>query len=387
MKKRGRLPASASAPSRTTPWTSLDQRNHGHGRTNGQSGGFQKPSSPAASPQSSTGGHDIPAYRSYPHSSFMSLAPEKGQTPPGAAQTMSQNGHRHRHSDTLSTHGTDYSPHDVKRLPSLTQDGLQPHRNGPNPGRPHSRPPVGSPHAAATDVNVAVDSDAPVSDASADHLSPGNRGGTGMSQVVDGIKEPSRLGTGHEQPRQPFGATPTPEGYVQDGSQKAPTDDCHYKFLYPVLPYIRNIIPASVACDLLDIFLTDPGSSLFRGSSPYILTRIFRRRSITHPTHPRVTTPALLATILWCVAQTADVMLLHVPGSRAKIVNELYDVATSLVSERDPDGWRRIHGRCSSVTQLISVLTAMSRWLALRERDSASSIGDPHIYASDDGSK
>ncbi|EHK42142.1 hypothetical protein TRIATDRAFT_229644 [Trichoderma atroviride IMI 206040] len=129
-----------------------------------------------------------------------------------------------------------------------------------------------------------------------------------------------------------------------DFFHKAPNDDCWYKFLEPILPYIRNIIPASVACDLLEIFLTDPGSSLFRVASPYILTRVFRKKSIMHPTNPRYTTPALLATILWCVAQTADVMMLHVPGTRAKIVNDLYDLATSLISERDPDRWRRIHG-------------------------------------------
>lgn len=138
------------------------------------------------------------------------------------------------------------------------------------------------------------------------------------------------------------------EAYSQDGYSRGKTDDCQYKFLQPVLPYIRHIISSSVACELLDIFLTDPGSSLFRGASPYILTRIFRKKSILHPTNPRNTTPALLATILWCVAQTADVMVLHVPGTRARIVNELYNVATALVSERDPDRWRRIHGGLSA---------------------------------------
>lgn len=105
---------------------------------------------------------------------------------------------------------------------------------------------------------------------------------------------------------------------LSDVLQCAPTDECCYRFLDPVLPYLRRIIPASVACELLDIFLTDPGSSLFRGASPYILTRIFRKKGITHSASPRRATSALLATILWCVAQTADVMLLHVPGTRAR---------------------------------------------------------------------
>ncbi|KAJ6436844.1 transcriptional activator xlnR [Purpureocillium lavendulum] len=76
--------------------------------------------------------------------------------------------------------------------------------------------------------------------------------------------------------------------------QKAATDNCCYKFLEPVLPYVCDIVPASVACELLGIFMTDPGSSLFCGASPYILTRIFRKKTgglraeneIPHPNIP-----------------------------------------------------------------------------------------------------
>lgn len=133
---------------------------------------------------------------------------------------------------------------------------------------------------------------------------------------------------------------------------RAPSADCRYSCLAPVLPYLGNIIPASVACDLLDVYLTEPGSSLFRCASPYILTRIFRKRSLLHSTRPRPTTPALLATMLWCAAQTADIVLLHVPGSRSKITNALYELSTSLISERDPDRWRRIHGECGVAYQI-----------------------------------
>lgn len=164
-----------------------------------------------------------------------------------------------------------------------------------------------------------------------------------------------------ERIRDSFSTAPTdPDGRIptHDFLNKAPTEECCIRFLEPVLPYLRTIISASVACDLLNVFLTDPGSSVFRVASPYILTRIYRRKSITHPTNPRPTTPALLATILWCVAQTADVMLLHVPGFRSKICNELYDLATSLIAERDPDRWRRIPGECNLRPPLITSITA-----------------------------
>lgn len=116
-----------------------------------------------------------------------------------------------------------------------------------------------------------------------------------------------------------FRDEPVPEiKRVQNSLYKAPSADCRYRCLDPVLPYLRDIIPASVACDLLDVYLTEPGSSLFRCASPYIITRIFRQKSLLDPTNPRQTTPALLATMLWCSAKTADIVLLHVPGSRVR---------------------------------------------------------------------
>ncbi|ATY65273.1 transcriptional activator xlnR [Cordyceps militaris] len=197
------------------------------------------------------------------------------------------------------------------------------------------------PHLAS--LMAAESPEALASDESAGYPSPAN-GLTPNEYGTTHQRYPPRPSTSSHRHRESFGGASVAETSSHDYGTKAPTEDCSYKFLHPVLRYIRNIIPASVACDLLEIFLTDPGSSLFHGASPYILTRIFRKQSILHPTHPRPTTPALLATILWCVAQTADVMILHVPGTRAKIVNELYELATSLVSARDPDRWRRIHG-------------------------------------------
>ncbi|OIW30913.1 hypothetical protein CONLIGDRAFT_630818 [Coniochaeta ligniaria NRRL 30616] len=164
---------------------------------------------------------------------------------------------------------------------------------------------------------------------------PHHRGSFGAS-MVQGRGRGSFSTNGRE------GSIPELHGF--NSLYKAPSSDCRYRLLDPVLPYLRDIIPASVAADLLDVYLTEPGSSLFRCASPYILTRIFRKKSMLHDTHPRHTTPALLATMLWCAAQTADIVLLHVPGSRAKITNALYDLATSLISERDPDRWRRAHG-------------------------------------------
>jgi len=186
------------------------------------------------------------------------------------------------------------------------------------------------------------------SDSSAGYPSPAN-GILGQQPGANHLgHEPMDTGGINPRDRGSFSTTghegSLPEMQRMNSLYKAPSSECRYRFLDPVLPYIRDIIPASVAADLLDVYLTEPGSSLFRCASPYILTRVFRKKSVLHPTNPRPTTPALLATLLWCAAQTADIVLLHVPGSRSKIANALYNLATFLVSERDPDRWRRIHG-------------------------------------------
>lgn len=121
--------------------------------------------------------------------------------------------------------------------------------------------------------------------------------------------------------------------------------ECRYPCLYPLLPFFGDRLPAPLACDLFDVYLVDPGTSLFRRGSPFIMTRIFRKKALLHPTNPRQTSPALLATILWCCAQTADLPSLLVPGFRSKLTDFLYELAGSLVNYRDLDRWRRIPGR------------------------------------------
>ena len=155
-------------------------------------------------------------------------------------------------------------------------------------------------------------------------------------------------------------------------SPSAHFSECRYRCLEPLLPFIGRSFPVSVACDLFDVFLLDPGASLWRFSSPFILTRVFRRKSLLGP-NPRLTSPALLATILWCCAQTADISVLLVPGSRSKLTNALYELATYLISRRDPDRWRRIHGidGPSSAPQQRAVADELDRRFASRVRPGA----------------
>ncbi|KHN98382.1 transcriptional activator xlnR [Metarhizium album ARSEF 1941] len=275
----------------------------------------------------------------------MSVRADQRSNSPAANNLSIDNHPLGTRAGTVISHGT-RSPDKRRRIStpmsvtSLIQSGL--HKSAAS-DPPAFRPPAGSSAATFSD-NHAADSEALISDDSVGYPSPANFSRAHQYRRTYPHRASFRSTASTDGFRESFSIATVVNGSSPDLLQRAPTEDCCYRFLDPVLPYIRNILPASVACELLDIFLTDPGSSLFRGASPYILTRIFRKKSVLHPTNPRYATPALLATILWCVAQTADVMLLHVPGTRAKVVNDLYDLAISLISERDPDRWRRIHG-------------------------------------------
>lgn len=222
---------------------------------------------------------------------------------------------------------------------------------GPTMDSPVLQRPYESPSHISAATGRTSEVEAMVSDESIGYPSPTGSGlPPNHASSIRSHSSFSNHGVSLQQNRRPFSTSMGPEGSIPDTQgaynslYRAPSADCRYRCLEPVLPYLRDIIPASVACDLLDVYLTEPGSSLFRCASPYIITRIFRKKSLLHPINPRRTTPALLATMLWCSAQTADIVLLHVPGSRAKICNALYDLATALISDRDPDRWRRMHG-------------------------------------------
>ncbi|KFA63105.1 hypothetical protein S40285_05910 [Stachybotrys chlorohalonatus IBT 40285] len=322
VKKRGRLPGSVSLNTQVKQWTSTAKA-QGQSSRNDVSVGSPAFASPevtldtnAQFPVLTPGAVDA-ATRSSTKSVDGSTGPDDSR-------------HQHRAHPHLPPISSTALPPPPGRFPS-SHDARLPRRR------------TASLAATAMDIGMG-DSDVFASDESAGQPSPMN--GNALHDLGGLRRSRPSFRSVIATDRGSFSTnmTTAPDAFAPDFLQKAPTEDCCYRFLDPVLPYIRNIVPASVACEMLDIFLTDPGSSLFRGASPYILTRIFRKQSITHPSNPRRTTPALLAAILWCVAQTADIMLLHVPGSRAKIVNDLYDLATSLIAERDPDRWRRIHG-------------------------------------------
>src|SRR5690554_2460126 len=105
-----------------------------------------------------------------------------------------------------------------------------------------------------------------------------------------------------------------------------------YPVLTPLMPHIASIIPATIACELLDLYFTNPSTSFFQPASPYVLTHIFRRMWFLHPTNPRPTSPALLCAMLWVAAQTCDSpFLTATPTARGRVCQKLLELCISLL--------------------------------------------------------
>ena len=128
-------------------------------------------------------------------------------------------------------------------------------------------------------------------------------------------------------------------------SHLTPTADsgCRFPVLNPLLPYIKSIICTKDACDLLDLYFTEPSTSLFECASPYVLTQIFRKGSFLRSIEPRTTSPSLLAAMLWATAQTSDAKIFKADAfARPRICDQLYRVCTNFLSaaEHETEGWK-----------------------------------------------
>lgn len=106
-----------------------------------------------------------------------------------------------------------------------------------------------------------------------------------------------------------------------------------YPVLEPLLPHLGNIVPVSLACDLIDLYFSSSSSAQMHPMSPYVLGFVFRKRAFLHPTQPRRCQPALLASMLWVAAQTSDASFLtSVPSARSKTCQKLLELTVGLLN-------------------------------------------------------
>nr|QZX51941.1 Xyr1 protein [Humicola insolens] len=128
-------------------------------------------------------------------------------------------------------------------------------------------------------------------------------------------------------------AAPAPNTTAyQHPAAAAAAAQLRYPVLEPLVPHLGNIIPLSLACDLIDLYFSSSSSAQMHPMSPYVLGFVFRKRSFLHPTKPRQCQPALLASMLWVAAQTSDApFLTSVPSARGKICQKLLELTVSLL--------------------------------------------------------
>ncbi|KAJ5160367.1 uncharacterized protein N7482_007371 [Penicillium canariense] len=113
-----------------------------------------------------------------------------------------------------------------------------------------------------------------------------------------------------------------------------------YRCLDAVLPHLDGILSAEEASEMLEIYFNEEHNS-FKSTSPYMLAHVLHPSSVLRSTDPRPTSPALLAVILFCVAQTADMKIFDIPGARERMSVDLYRLSLDLLQPEDPDNYFR----------------------------------------------
>ncbi|KAH8131230.1 hypothetical protein ACSS6W_001128 [Trichoderma asperelloides] len=151
-----------------------------------------------------------------------------------------------------------------------------------------------------------------------------------------------RLGAGHipEYPLANGGspswgvslASPSGQFQLQLSQPMFKQSDLRYPVLEPLLPHLGNILPLSLACDLIDMYFSSSSSAQMHPMSPYVLGFVFRKRAFLHPTNPRRCQPALLASMLWVAAQTSEASFLtSLPSARSKVCKKLLELTVGLL--------------------------------------------------------
>ncbi|KAF2020592.1 hypothetical protein BU24DRAFT_416260 [Aaosphaeria arxii CBS 175.79] len=107
---------------------------------------------------------------------------------------------------------------------------------------------------------------------------------------------------------------------------------CRYPVLKPLLPHLGNVLSVPMACELLEYYFQSSSSVFMEPVSPYILASVFRKRSFLRQHKPRKCSPALLASMLWIAAQTAEASYLTAsPSARGIICQKLWKLTVELL--------------------------------------------------------
>jgi hypothetical protein len=126
---------------------------------------------------------------------------------------------------------------------------------------------------------------------------------------------------------------PSPSTTMYSGApQQSHSQQLRYPVLQPLVPHLANIMPISLACDLLELYFQSSSSAFMQPVSPYVLGYVFRKRSFLRTNNPRVCSPALLASMLWIGCLTSESPYLSSsPSARSQLSEKLINLTISLL--------------------------------------------------------
>ncbi|KAF1839502.1 hypothetical protein BDW02DRAFT_155212 [Decorospora gaudefroyi] len=148
-------------------------------------------------------------------------------------------------------------------------------------------------------------------------------------------EEPSNMGYMTQSPvaGSPGWMLPSPSTTMYSGApHQNPPQQLRYPVLQPLVPHLANIMPVSLACDLLELYFQSSSSAFMQPVSPYVLGYVFRKRSFLRTNNPRVCSPALLASMLWIGCLTSESPYLSSsPSGRSQLSEKLVNLTISLL--------------------------------------------------------
>jgi hypothetical protein len=148
-------------------------------------------------------------------------------------------------------------------------------------------------------------------------------------------EEPTNMGYMAQSPvdGSPGWMLPSPSTTMYSGApHHHPSQQLRYPVLQPLVPHLANIMPVSLACDLLELYFQSSSSAFMQPVSPYVLGYVFRKRSFLRTDNPRVCSPALLASMLWIGCLTSESPYLSSsPSARSQLSEKLINLTISLL--------------------------------------------------------
>jgi len=104
-----------------------------------------------------------------------------------------------------------------------------------------------------------------------------------------------------------------------------------YSCLNSILPHLQGVLSLAEASEMLEIYFNEGSNPLYKSTSPYMLAQILHPSTVLKQNDVRPISPALLAVILFCVTQTADMKIFDIPGARERTSVDLYRLSLDLL--------------------------------------------------------